>query len=105
MKNYASIILLSSALVLNSLSKGENAEKKNIIFILADDMSYRDLSCYGQTQYKTPNLDKLAASGVRFTQAYSGAPECAPSRGTLLTGLHAGHAPIRLNASARPPTI
>ena len=77
------------------------AEKLNIIYILADDLSYRDLSCYGQTQYKTPNLDALAESGVRFTQAYAGAPECAPSRGTLLTGLHAGHAPVRINASAR----
>lgn len=76
-------------------------QKHNIIFILADDLSYRDLSCYGQTQFKTPHLDALAASGVRFSQAYAGAPECAPSRGTLLTGLHAGHAPIRINQSAR----
>jgi len=101
MKNYIRIILLLPTFILSSLLKGENAKRMNIIFILADDMSYRDLSCYGQTQYETPNLDKLAASGVRFTQAYAGAPECAPSRGTLLTGLHAGHAPIRLNASAR----
>lgn len=76
-------------------------EKLNIIYILADDLSYRDLSIYGQKQFSTPNLDALAASGVRFTQAYAGAPECAPSRGTLLTGLHAGHAPIRINTSAR----
>jgi arylsulfatase A-like enzyme len=76
-------------------------EKPNIIFILADDLSYRDLSCYGQLQYQTPNLDGLAEKGVRFTQAYAAAPECAPSRGCLMTGLHTGHGPIRVNGSAR----
>ena len=73
----------------------------NIIFILADDLSYRDLSCYGQQVYKTPNLDKLAEQGVRFTQAYSASAECAPARGSLMTGLHTGHGPIRVNSSAR----
>lgn len=73
----------------------------NIIFILADDMSYRDLSCYGQKRYETPNLDALAATGIRFNQAYAAAPECAPSRGCLMTGLHTGHGPIRMNSSAR----
>lgn len=75
--------------------------KPNIVFILADDMSYRDLSCYGQQQFSTPNLDKLAREGVRFTQAYSGAPACAPSRGCLLTGLDTGHGRIRANSGAR----
>ena len=77
------------------------ALKPNIVVILADDLSFRDLSIYGQTRFETPHLDRLAARGLRFTQAYAGAPECAPSRGTLLTGLHAGHAPIRINSSAR----
>ena len=76
-------------------------DKPNIIFILADDLSYRDLSCYGQELYRTPNLDRLAESGVRFSQAYVAAPECAPSRGCLMTGLHTGHGSIRVNASAR----
>jgi len=75
--------------------------RPNIVLILADDLSFRDLSAWGQTRFSTPNLDRLAAGGVRFTQAYAGAPECAPSRGTLLTGLHTGHAPIRQNSSAR----
>jgi len=79
------------------------SQKPNIIYILADDLSYRDLSCFGQTQYQTPNLDALSSSGVRFTQAYAGAPESAPSRGALMTGMHIGHGPIRANSSARGP--
>ena len=76
-------------------------DQPNIIFILADDMSYRDLSVYGQQRYQTPNLDQLAINGLRFTQAYAAAPECAPSRSSLMTGLHTGHGPIRMNSSAR----
>lgn len=75
--------------------------KPNIIFILADDMSYRDLSCYGQQRYKTPNIDQLAENGIRFSEAYAAAPECAPSRCSLLTGLHTGHSSVRINSSAR----
>ena len=75
--------------------------RPNIVLILADDLSYRDLSAWGQVRFSTPNLDRLALEGLRFTQAYAGAPECAPSRGTLITGLHTGHASIRDNRSAR----
>lgn len=75
--------------------------KPNIILILADDLSYRDLSIWGQKQFTTPNLDALARGGMRFTQSYAGAPECAPSRGAIMTALHTGHGPIRENASAR----
>lgn len=78
-----------------------DAKHPNILFILADDMSYRDLSCFGQQRYHTPHLDSLAMQGVRFTQAYSAAPESAPSRCSLLTGLHTGHSSIRMNSSAR----
>lgn len=73
----------------------------NLIFILADDLGYGDLGCYGQKLVKTPRLDRMAAEGVRFTQAYAGAPSCAPSRCVLLTGVHVGHARIRAN-SQRP---
>jgi arylsulfatase A-like enzyme len=69
----------------------------NIVFVLADDLGYGDLGCYGQTKIKTPHLDALAAAGVRFTQAYSGSTVCAPSRCALMTGLHTGHARIRGN--------
>ena len=75
--------------------------KPNIVLILADDLSYRDLSVWGQERFSTPNLDGLAIGGLRFTQAYAGAPECAPSRSTLMTGLHTGHASVRDNRSAR----
>jgi arylsulfatase A-like enzyme len=75
------------------------AERKpSIIFILADDLGYGDLGCYGQTKIKTPNLDKMAAEGMRFTSFYAGSTVCAPSRCALMTGLHTGHALIRGNA-------
>ncbi len=73
--------------------------KPSIIFILADDLGYGDLGCYGQKKIKTPNLDKLAAEGMRFTQFYAGSTVCAPSRCSLMTGLHTGHAFIRGNAT------
>lgn len=72
-------------------------KKPNIIYILADDLGYGDLGCYGQQKIKTPNLDKLAARGMRFTQHYSGSSVCAPSRSSLMTGQHTGHTPIRGN--------
>lgn len=72
-------------------------QKPNIIFILADDLGYGDLGCYGQTKIETPNIDSLAHKGMRFTQFYSGSPVSAPSRCVLLTGKHTGHAYIRGN--------
>jgi arylsulfatase A-like enzyme len=72
--------------------------KPNIIFIHADDLGYGDLSCYGQQKFKTPNLDRLASEGARFTQYYAGSTVCAPSRSALMTGQHTGHTRIRGNA-------
>src|SRR6266542_4352333 len=69
----------------------------NIIFILADDLGYGELGCYGQKRIKTPNIDRLAAEGMRFTQCYAGTTVCAPSRCCLMTGVHGGHARIRGN--------
>lgn len=78
-----------------------NSEKldtrPNIVLILADDLGYGDLSCYGQSNFQTPNIDKLANEGMLFTQHYSGSTVCAPSRASLLTGLHTGHTYIRGN--------
>ncbi len=71
--------------------------KPNIIFILADDLGYGDLSCYGQKHFQTPNIDRLAKEGMLFTQHYSGCPVCAPSRSSLMTGQNTGHTPIRGN--------
>jgi arylsulfatase A-like enzyme len=70
----------------------------NIIFILADDLGYGDLGCYGQKRIKTPNIDKMAAEGMRFTDHYAGSTVCAPSRCSLMTGLHTGHCLVRGNA-------
>lgn len=74
-------------------------EKPNIIFIMADDLGQYDLGCYGQKNILTPNLDRMAAEGCRFTQCYAGAAVCAPSRSVLMTGLHTGHARVRNNSS------
>jgi len=74
----------------------------NIVLILADDLGYGELGCYGQKKIRTPTLDRMAAEGIRFTQGYSGSPVCAPSRCVLMTGLHAGHAYIRDNRAVQP---
>lgn len=75
----------------------------NIVLILADDLGYSELGCYGQQKIKTPHLDRLAAEGLRFTQHYSGNAVCAPSRCSLMTGKHPGHASIRTNAVPKLP--
>jgi arylsulfatase A-like enzyme len=74
----------------------------NIIYILADDLGYGDLSVYGQKKYKTPNIDRLAAEGMLFTQHYSGSTVCAPSRSALMTGMHTGHTVVRGNYGIKP---
>lgn len=77
------------------------AQPPNVVFILADDLGWGEVGCYGQEKIPTPNIDQLAAQGMRFTQHYSGAPVCAPSRCVLLTGRHLGHAQIRGNKQAK----
>jgi arylsulfatase A len=72
-------------------------DKPNIIYILADDLGYGDLGCYGQEKIRTPSLDRMAAEGMRFTNHYAGSAVCAPSRCVLMTGLHTGHARVRAN--------
>lgn len=74
----------------------------NIIYILADDLGYGDLGCYGQEKFSTPHLDQLASEGIRFTRHYSGSTVCAPSRSVLMTGLHTGHTPVRGNQEVTP---
>ncbi|WP_281990630.1 arylsulfatase [Aquimarina aggregata] len=75
----------------------QEIKKPNIIYILADDLGYGELGCYGQTIISTPHLDKLASKGMKFTQHYSGGAVCAPARSSLMTGYHTGHTPIRGN--------
>src|SRR3954462_10966569 len=77
-------------------------ETPNLIWIIADDLGYGDLGCYGQKIIQTPNIDRLAGEGMRFTQFYAGSPVCGPSRCTLLTGLHTGHAFVRDNREIKP---
>ena len=95
------LILLAMSLFLFSLDSPVWAEptpaRPNIIFILSDDVGQGDIGCYGQKLIKTPNLDRMAAEGTRYTQAYSGTSICAPSRTSLMTGLHIGHSPVRGN--------
>lgn len=89
-------LLVAFTLILG-LSLPTNAERPNIIYVLADDLGYGDLGCYGQETLKTPNLDRMAAEGIRFTNHYAGSTVCAPSRCVLLTGLHTGHCHVRGN--------
>lgn len=89
-----SLLLL---LLLVPLSLCCAGEKPNIIFILSDDLAQGDLGCYGQKVIQTPRLDRMAKEGTRFTQAYCGTSVCAPSRSSLMTGLHSGHCPVRGN--------
>ena len=79
------------------------ARPPNIVLILADDLGYGDLGAYGQKKIRTPNLDRLAAEGIRFTQAYAGGTVCAPSRCALMTGLHTGHCRTRGNGGGGSP--
>ncbi len=90
------IILLSGCK--NTIPKTEKISAPNIIYILADDLGYGDIGVYGQTLFKTPNLDRLAKGGMRFLQHYSGSTVCAPSRSALMTGQHTGHTFIRGNS-------
>jgi len=84
------------------LAAADTPPKPNIVFILADDLGYGDLGCYGQRKFQTPKIDRLAAEGLRFTQHYSGSTVCAPSRCVLMTGLHTGHTSVRTNGSMKP---
>jgi arylsulfatase A-like enzyme len=95
MKVRSLVVVLIVAFALNPATA---QTKPNIIFIQADDLGYGDLSCYGQRKFKTPNIDRLAAEGLRFTQYYAGSTVCAPSRSALMTGQHTGHTRIRGNA-------
>ena len=82
---------------------GVAAERPNLIWIMADDLGYGDLGCYGQKEIRTPHLDRMASEGMRFTQFYAGATVCAPSRSVLMTGQHHGHTRVRGNAGRTNP--
>lgn len=87
---------------LSCTSETWKSRKPNIIYIMADDMGYNDLGCYGSPHIQTPNIDRMAAEGIRFTQHYAGNSVCAPSRSALMTGQHTGHTPVRGNRQWEP---
>lgn len=104
--NKASIIFPASVLLFTACQNQQKQitepQKPNIVYILADDLGYGDLSCYGQKLFSTPNIDKLAENGLKFTQHYSGSTVCAPSRSSLMTGQHTGNTFIRGNKEWQP---
>jgi arylsulfatase A-like enzyme len=101
MKTMVKVFLVS--LCMCGMHTFARAEKPNIIFILADDLGYGEVGCFGQKVIKTPNLDRMATEGMRFTQFYAGATVCAPSRSVLMTGKHHGHTRVRGNAGRSNP--
>jgi len=99
--------LVALIIAVTSCNTPQNKAKKeelkpNIVYILADDLGYGDLSCYGQKKFSTPNIDKMAGEGMVFTQHYAGTTVCAPSRSSLMTGMNTGHTPIRGNKAWKP---
>ena len=91
------LLVFTTVLAASHSHIAEAAEHPNIVFIMADDLGYGDLGCYGQQLIATPQIDGLAAEGMRFTQAYAGGPVCTSSRSVLMTGMHTGHTPARDN--------
>ncbi|KIO75789.1 N-acetylgalactosamine-6-sulfatase [Pedobacter lusitanus] len=99
MKTFKLILtaIIAAPFFIHSAFAQVSAQKPNIIYIYADDMGYAELGCYGQQKIKTPNLDRMARQGMRFTQHYTSTPVCAPARCMLMTGKHGGHSYIRGN--------
>ena len=103
MRRFLPLALLACAALTVARVFAAGTPPPNIIFILADDLGYGELGCYGQKEIQTPNIDRLAAEGMRFTQFYAGNTVCAPSRSVLMTGLHMGHTRVRGNAGGGAP--
>lgn len=93
----APLLALFASCVAPQDANGDPLRPPNLVLVLADDLGYGEVGCYGQEKIRTPNVDRLAREGMRFTNHYSGSPVCAPSRCVLLTGLHTGHAVVRDN--------
>ena len=83
-------------------SSAKSPDRPNLIFILADDLGYAEVGCYGQRKIRTPKIDRLATEGLRFTDAYAGCTVCAPSRSVLMPGYHSGHTSVRSNPGGTP---
>lgn len=96
------LLVLLSTSCSNSKNSSNDTTKPNIIYIMADDLGYGDVGCFGQEIIQTPYLDKMAEEGMRFTNHYAGTAVCAPSRCVLMTGMHMGHAEVRGNKQVQP---
>ncbi len=96
------LLFIFSGLAQGAAFQTAKENQPNIIYILADDLGYGDLSCYGQKRFKTPNIDRMAKEGMLFTQHYAGSTVCAPSRSSLMNGQTTGHTPIRGNKEWKP---
>ena len=100
-RKYLVIALLSAGCLFSPNILGNlkmSAEPPNIVFFMLDELGYFELSSMGNKKLKTPNIDRMALEGMRFTQALAGSPVCAPTRSTLMTGQHTGHTTVRRNA-------
>ncbi|WP_153799402.1 arylsulfatase [Foetidibacter luteolus] len=102
MMQYLKTLLFTAFIACSTIATFAQAGKPNIILIVADDLGYGDLGCYGQQKIHTPHLDGMARQGMRFTRFYAGTSVCAPSRASLLTGLHTGHTSVRGNREMQP---
>lgn len=91
------MLLFGCGLLATAAVQAQESQKPNIIYIMCDDLGYADVGCYGQQYISTPNLDRMAQEGMRFTQAYAGSPVSAPSRACFMTGQHTGHTKVRGN--------
>ena len=96
------VALCSSMALASCVQQNKDKPLPNIVYILADDLGYGDLSCYGQQRFSTPNIDRLAREGMLFSQHYTGCTVSAPSRSCLMTGLHTGHTAVRGNRGWEP---
>ncbi len=86
----------------HTVHRNARGKKPNIIYIMLDELGYFELSCMGNKYLKTPNIDRMATEGMRFTQALAGGPVCAPTRCVLMTGQHTGHCTVRMNSQVWP---
>ena len=94
--------LFSSGAAAGWTANAAQRRPPNIVYVMLDDLGYGDFGCFGQKLIRTPNVDKFAVEGLRFTDCYAGSAVCAPSRCTLMTGMHSGHGSIRTNAGTMP---
>jgi arylsulfatase A len=99
---FLTVALFAVLACLTTTSQAADSSRPNVVYILLDDAGYGDLSCYGQKLFKTPNIDRMAAEGLKFTDHYSGSTVCAPTRCCLMTGLHTGHTVVRGKREIQP---